>query len=122
MKPNCDELLAAIGSLPDAATVPVGFIRTFLDPAHAPDDVLQDLTLGRAGELLERSVSTVRTWCQLGKLRGAYRLEGREWRIPRASIRDFLAAQRNGASTMHTNVPSRATVDLGAWKKVGTDG
>ena len=114
---DSDGLLAAIDRLPDAATVPVGFVRTFLDPAHAPDDALQDLTLEQAAELFGRSVSTARTWCQSGKLRGAYRFEGREWRIPRASIRDFLAAQRNGAPTVQTTVPSRTTVDLGAWKE-----
>jgi hypothetical protein len=52
-----------------------------------------DLTTGEVGRLLSRDEKTVASWCRSGLLTGAYRLRGREWRIPRAAL---VAFQRRG--------------------------
>ena len=72
----------------------------------------------------KRSPSTIRGWIELGRFPGAYRLRGREWRVPAAGVAAFEAAERNGgSSTSESKVsaaaPAGRTVDLGAWRKVG---
>src|SRR3990167_91071 len=53
-----------------------------------------DLTAAQLAERLRRRPSTIRGWCERGELPGAYRLNGREWRIPPAALEAFLAGQR----------------------------
>jgi len=80
--------------------------------------VLTDLTAEAAGAELGRSASTVRAWCFQGRIPGAYRL-GREWRIPRASLRRYLDAQAVLAAGPVGDGPPAAgsPVDLGRWRK-----
>jgi hypothetical protein len=53
-----------------------------------------DLTVVEAGQLLGRRPSTVRGMCAARQLEGAYRLHGREWRVPRSSVTALLAHER----------------------------
>jgi hypothetical protein len=48
-----------------------------------------DLTAAEVARLMARDEKTVASWCRVGLLSGAYRLRGREWRIPRASLAAF---------------------------------
>lgn len=57
-----------------------------------------------------RKPSTVRGWCEAGKLPGAYRLRGREWRIPPAALAAIQQAE-------HEPVTSGGPVDLGGWRR-----
>jgi len=77
---------------------------------------LGDLTLGEVAEAVKRTVSTVRGWCNSGKLR-AYKLNNRAWRIPREALKEFLASQREPKGKTRTN-PGRGGADLGAWRRV----
>lgn len=57
-------------------------------------DLGADLTVAQLAEHLGRQPSTVRGWCERGELPNAYRLNGREWRIPPAAVETFLNRQR----------------------------
>jgi hypothetical protein len=106
-------LRAIVDPLPAGAavTLPADILRTWLDEeASGPDAV--DLTAVDVGALLRRAPSTIRTWCAAGRLPGAYRCRGREWRIPRAALR---ALRRD-----RELVDPEAPVDLGAWRRVSS--
>lgn len=103
-------LAAIVDPLPDGAAVslPVEVIRGWLDEDAGEG---MDLTIEEVGRLAGRAPSTVRTWCGQGRLPGAYRLQGREWRIPRtaiAALRGIAHAPSHGADNG----------DLGAWRRV----
>lgn len=106
--------------LPDSALLPVSFVRQILIEQEDGGETATDRTVEQAGQILGRQPSTIRAWCNRGLLEGAYRLRGRQWRIPRSAI-DALQraeAERHAAkiSSATSNRPSR-TVDLGAWRK-----
>ena len=54
------------------------------------------MTLDQVASEVGRAVSTIRTWCNSKRIDGAYRLNGRDWRIPQAALRKFLDAQGRG--------------------------
>lgn len=97
----------ALADLPDDALVPVKWIRERLG-GTADDDRISDLTVAEVAAELDRSPSTVRGWCGDGKIDGAYRFRGREWRIPRSALRTFVEGERAGRET---------PADLSDWRK-----
>ncbi|MFG1691134.1 helix-turn-helix domain-containing protein [Gemmatimonadota bacterium] len=101
-----------LDGLPDDALLPVKFIREQLGDA---EDVEVDLTLEGVAEKVGRSISTVRGWCSSEKLKGAYRMNGREWRIPPASLEAYLDGQREGKREPRRR--DGGPVDLGSWRK-----
>lgn len=79
-------------------------------PREAPTPELDvDLTVAGVAEKLGRRPSTVRAWCERGELPGAYKLRGREWRIPRSALEAFLDSQRLGKGQSDR---------LGDWRRV----
>jgi excisionase family DNA binding protein len=114
-----DRLRRVVDSLPEGASVslPVEVLREWLDDeGAAPEQTSEaqgfDLTAQDAAALLDRSASTVRGWCASGVLPGAYRLQGREWRIPRGAL---ASLRPNGKDEPRMQ---RRQPDLGAWRKV----
>jgi excisionase family DNA binding protein len=83
--------LAVLDALPDDAMVPVRWVRQLVDGLERTggDDGL-GLTVADVAERTGRAVSTCRTWCADGRLPGARRLRGREWRVPAAALRALL--------------------------------
>jgi excisionase family DNA binding protein len=69
-----------------------------------------DYTVAEVAELFGRSESTVRTWCEERRFEGAYKLSGKSWRIPRAAVPAFRAAE--GQRSREPSEP----VSLGAWR------
>jgi hypothetical protein len=67
-----------------------------------------DLTIAELAVRFHRSASTIRGWCEHGTFEGAYKLNGRDWRIPHAGVDAFLRKQR-GKSPV---------AELGAWRAV----
>jgi excisionase family DNA binding protein len=71
-----------------------------------------------AAEEVQRSPSTVRSWLWAGTMRG-YKLNGRNWRIPRSALREYLDSQgRKAATVARVEVEEDGKVDLSAWRKV----
>jgi len=79
-------------------------------------DPLCALDVDAAGEVLGRSASTVRDYCRRDLLPGAYRQQGREWRIPLDAIRAFQVEE---AKPVQANGAGRRLVDddLSSWRK-----
>ncbi len=110
-------LSEVVHGLPDGSAVmlPVEAVHTWLaDESAGTDGPLGDLTLTQVATATGRAVSTIRTWANSGKLPGAYKLNGRDWRIPSSALRAFLDAQANGAGA-HPTLDDREA-DLSAWR------
>lgn len=82
------------------------------DDATAIERPVRDLTVEDVAAEVGRSPSTVRSWLIAGDLDG-YKLNNRDWRIPRASLRAYLEGQQS-APAPHDS----GDVDIGAWRKV----
>src|SRR2546425_6357318 len=67
-----------------------------------------DLTVAELAARFHRSASTVRDWCEHGRFEGAYKLNGRDWRITQAAVDTFLGEQRSKGPV----------APLGAWRAV----
>ncbi len=129
------KLVSILEHLPDAAGLwlPTAELRELVhevEVAAGRDDetglapepdagALVDLSGAQAGRLLDRKPSTIRNWCGSGLIMGAYRLNRREWRIPREAIRAFQ--DRHLAQTA-APIPRRKPVDIGAWRRIGKPG
>src|SRR3989441_2894000 len=50
-----------------------------------------DFTVGELALRFHRSPSTIRDWCEHGRLGGAYKLNGRDWRNPQGTVEAFPA-------------------------------
>ena len=61
-----------------------------------------------------RAPSTVREWLISGALCG-YKLNGRDWRVSRDSLRNYLHAQSTQATETEGEV---GKVDIAAWRRV----
>jgi hypothetical protein len=85
-----DELLEAVGE-PNQAQPSAG------------------LTIAQLAARFYRFPSTVRAWVEAGRFPDAYKLEGRDWRVPESSIAVFIAAQHHG--------PAREQ-SISAWRNV----
>lgn len=117
-------------TLPPDAMLPVGWLLKRLDGAEAgsstseaPEGTLIDLDCAEAGRLLGRTGTTIRGWCARGQLPGCYRLNGREWRIPRVALAALLQAQANGPGRRNAPAdPRRTPPDLGRWRRTYAKG
>lgn len=120
-----ERLHAIVDHLPPSASVilPAGVLREWLGEegdagTSCDDESIADLTVDEAAAVMRRKPSTVRGWCAANKIEGAYRLNGREWRIPRTSLRTYQEAQAR------THAPPRLRIlrddaddpDLSDWR------
>ena len=127
-----DRLESIVGALPDSAsvTVPVGDLREWLecDGGAGGPDIMTDFTVDDVAELLGRTPACVRGWCRAHRVPGAFRLNGREWRIPKAGLRAYLERARDGQGyedactgtpPPDSTAPGRqgSAADLGAWRQ-----
>jgi excisionase family DNA binding protein len=79
-----------------------------VESGHAETVAAADLTVAELAARFHRSPSTIREWCEHGRFEGAYKLNGRDWRVSQAAADAFLAQQR-GESPV---------AQLGAWRAV----
>ena len=83
------------------------------DVAESPP---ADYTVAQVADMFQRAPQTVRDWIKSGRLQ-AYKLNGREYRITRAAVDEFLEQQRNGEPDGQAN-GRKSSADLGAWRRV----
>lgn len=116
-----DALAALVSAAPSDATVPVRWIKELLaansQTAKPGSDGGVDLTVREVATRFGRGESTIRTWLARGELEGAYRLHGREWRIPLASIDRLQRAQARPAVAPPPRHRARGSPDIGEWRK-----
>lgn len=102
------EHLPAGGSLTITRDALLGLAAGSCESEHAVAP--HGLTVIELGGRFHRSPSTIRDWCEHGRFEGAYKLNGRDWRIPQAAVDAFLAQQRGQ--------PGEPPVKLSAWRAV----
>lgn len=103
-------LTAVLRPIPSGSLVPRDWLLGMIEEAGETDD--DDLTAEEFGRLRNRAPSTIRTWAAAGRLPGAYRLNGREWRIPRSALR---ALRENGRGEEAEQSPGDG--DLSGWRE-----
>lgn len=67
-----------------------------------------EFTAAELAARFHRSASTIRGWCEHGCFEGAYKLNGRDWRIPQTDVDEFLSKQRG----------KPAVTEFGGWRAV----
>jgi hypothetical protein len=92
------ELRRDLGRLPPQALVPVGWVLERLSATQEhdrqPAEMEIDLTVEKVATLLDKKPSTIRAYCNARLFPGAYRLNGKQWRVPRSAITAFQRQQR----------------------------
>jgi excisionase family DNA binding protein len=83
----------------------------------------KDLTVADLAALFNRAPSTVRAWLEAGQFEGAYRLNGRAWRVPRSAVRKFRERQQL-AHPARRSLPATKAADsrgkLSDWRVVSS--
>jgi hypothetical protein len=99
-------------ALPEGSLVPVGWVLEFLGNGpggpERPGALAVDLNVADLAMLFKKKPSTVRAWIERGDFPGAYKLNGKEWRVPAAAVEAFQKAQQRGAADPGD--------DLSAWR------
>jgi hypothetical protein len=65
-----------------------------------------------------RSTGAVKAWLRDNRFPGAYRLRGREWRVPISSVAAFEAAERQSEDPSTLAVVGVSRRPLSAWRRV----
>jgi excisionase family DNA binding protein len=115
--------IESLRAIPPGSLVPRDWVLSQLemDRSMTAPDGSGDLSIGEVAERTRRADSTVRAWLNHGLFPGAYKLRGRDWRIPQTALQAFLEEEATGKGTRR-NGQRTGTVDLAAWREeVGTD-
>ena len=114
------QLAAALPSDTSSVTLTRGDLLAMLEGSsvdvQAPAG--RDMTVEQVAEEVQRSPSTIRRWLIDGNLRG-YKLQGRDWRVPRPALREYLARQASPDDDISEDDPE---VDISAWRSLRTPG
>jgi hypothetical protein len=79
-----------------------------------------DLSIRELAVEFQRATSTVRGWLARGDIDDAYQLQGRAWRIPRASVQRFREKQQAASRRDTGRAKHRTTqASIGQWRKLG---
>jgi excisionase family DNA binding protein len=111
------QLVDALPSDSSSVTLTRSDLAALLEGEEQGGEVLapeRDLTVEQVAEAMGRACSTVRGWLIAGELRG-FKLNGRDWRVPRAALRAYRDAQAAGKADPE---PEMEGVDISAWRRV----
>jgi hypothetical protein len=98
--------------MPPGSLVPRDWLLEQLcgaSPTPSESPALVDLTSGDLARLFGKRPSTVRAWVERGDFPGAYKLHGKEWRVPASTVEAFQDRQRGRA---------KSGPRLSAWRSV----
>jgi excisionase family DNA binding protein len=111
-------LIDALRATPPGSLIPREWVLTELEEECVTSvEGLRDLTVEEMAELSGRAASTVRGWLASKKIAGAYRLMGREWRVPREAFRRFLDQQTTTGGEGKSGTRPSSKVNLGEWRR-----
>ncbi|MGH7511522.1 MAG: helix-turn-helix transcriptional regulator [Gemmatimonadales bacterium] len=117
MKPALAKSLQVLAeALPPGTAVPVPrelLLELLAGPLQTSATGPRDLTVADLCTRFERGPSAVRAWLERGDFPGAFKLHGRDWRVPAAAVEAFCANQAAG-----TSGTAAAGDELGAWRQV----
>jgi excisionase family DNA binding protein len=119
-----DALRALVDASPADAvlSVPATWLVELLADRPAPGRgepaaAAVDHTVQQVADQFNRGASTIRTWCETGALPGAYRFNGREWRIPASAIDAMQREQAKRHATPRTASRPARPADVSSWRK-----
>ena len=114
IRERLSQLASALPSDASGVLISRGDILAMLaeDPGSHLTTSMRDLTVEEVAHETRRAASTIRGWLGRGELDG-YLLNGRAWRVPRASLREYLEAK----TTQSSETPGE--VDITAWRNGG---
>src|SRR5712691_11704859 len=109
--PPLERLRTALAAMPPGTLVPRDWLLEQLgtSPEASQSPALIDLTIGDLARLFGKRPSTVRAWVERGDFPGAYKLHGKEWRVPVSAVETFQNRQRRGV---------KSEPRLSAWRSV----
>jgi excisionase family DNA binding protein len=112
------QLADALPSDRSAVTFTKADLLTLVERAgpSAPSGPDRDLTVEEVAAATRRAPSTVRGWLISGHLKG-YKLNGRDWRVTRVALREYLDRQRNRSDEDEGHRATGGKVDIGAWRR-----
>jgi len=114
--PRLDSLRTALTAMPPGTLVPRDWVLEGLSEdipgvptVEAPAlPARVDLTIRDLAQLFGKQPSTVRAWVERGDFPGAYKLHGKEWRVPVTAVDAFQNRQRR----------AKCDTRLSAWRSV----
>jgi len=106
-------LASALPSDASAVTITRADLISLLEEEARPAAPCRDLTVEEIAEETGRAPSTVRGWLLSGVLRG-YKLNGRDWRVPRPALRQYLSAHAEA-----NRAGNEGEVDITDWRRIG---
>jgi len=117
--PRLDSLQAALTAMPPGTLVPRDWVLERLSedipgvppPVTPAPPVRVDLTIRDLAQLFGKQPSTVRAWVERGDFPGAYKLHGKEWRVPVSAVEAFQNGERRRTA--------KSESPLSAWRTVG---
>ena len=100
-------------------TLAGAWLREQLEDVPPDGAVLSDgdLTIAQLATRFGRAPSTVRAWIEAKRFPGAYKLRGREWRVPPAAIAAFTDAERRQPPAVRAGHATASK--LSDWRKAG---
>lgn len=84
-------------------------------PAASAPAPLVDRTIRDLAHVFGKRPSTVRAWVEHGDFPGAYKLHGKEWRVPASAVEAFQDRQRHRKSSSRS---AETESRLSAWRRV----
>jgi len=109
--PPLESLRTALAAMPAGSLVPRDWLLEQLSgvsPLASESPALVDLTIGDLARLFGKRPSTVRAWVERSDFPGAYKLHGKEWRVPASAVEAFQNRQRR----------LKPSARLSAWRAV----
>jgi hypothetical protein len=114
-----DWLERLVTGLPDEASVclSAAYVRSQLCGTSQPDYRSELLTIASIARTYGRAESTVRAWCARGDFPGAYKLNGKAWRVPASAVWTFDERQAKPLADPVPALGEAHPADLGMWRR-----